>query len=149
MTAPRGPEDLAGTDIVPPRTHSLLTVEARSPAEEKTNMLSADRTPHEAAKLLTTLSLQPGLAATLGESHLSLQLAYERWVAGAEAGMPDNPRGFHRRTRRGELRRRVAEVQFAVRVAIAEEGGPEEDPRQLRLPLPVAALDTTRRELAA
>jgi len=90
-------------------------------------MPTADRTPHEAAKLLTHLSLAPGLATTLGESHLALQLAYERWVAGAEAGIPDYPRGMQRRTRRGELRRRVA-----------EEGGPEEDPRQLTLPLPAA-----------
>jgi hypothetical protein len=110
-------------------------------------MLNADRTPHEAAKLLTTLSLQPGLAATLGESHLALQLAYERWVAGAEAGIPDRARGFQRRTRRGDLRRRVAEVQFAVRVAISQDG-PEEDPRQLHLPLPAAAVTTTQ-ELAA
>ena len=101
-------------------------------------MPTADRTPHEAAKLLTHLSLAPGLATTLGESHLALQLAYERWVAGAEAGIPDYPRGMQRRTRRGELRRRVAEVQFALRVAIAQEGGPEEDPRQLTLPLPAA-----------
>ena len=103
-------------------------------------MPTADRTPHEAAKLLTTLALQPGLASTMGESHLALQLAYERWVAGGEAGIPDPPQGFHRRTRRGELRRRVAEVCFALRVAMSQEGGPEEDPRQLSLPLPLAAI---------
>lgn len=112
-------------------------------------MLTADRTPHEAAKLLTTLALEQGTAASLGESHMALQLAYERWVTGAEAGIPDFPRGAHRRTRRGELRRRVAEVQFALRVAIAEHSGPEEDPRQLALPLPVLAVPATVRPLPA
>ncbi|GEM_PF-3084994 len=107
-------------------------------------MLTADRTPHEAAKLLTTLALEPGVAATVGESHMALQLAYERWVAGAEAGIPDSPRGLQRRTRRGELRRRVAEVQFALRIAAEDEEGPDEDPRQLALPLPGSAQPAVR-----
>ena len=103
-------------------------------------MLTADRTPHEAAKLLTILSLQPGLAATLAESHMALQLAYQGWVAGAEAGIPDRPRGLQRRTRRGELRRRVSEVLFALRVAVSVDGAPDTDPRQLQLPLPAGDL---------
>ncbi len=111
-------------------------------------MLTADRTPHEAAKLLTTLALEPGLATTVGESHMALQLAYERWVAGAEAGIPDAPRGFQGRTRRGELRRRVAELQFALRVAVAEEEG-DQDPRQLTLPLPGAESPALVRALPA
>lgn len=101
----------------------------------------ADRTPHEAAKLLTTLALEPATAATFAESHLALQVAYERWVAGIEAGVPDLPRGPQRRTRKGELRRRVSEVRFALRIARAEDS-PEDDPRQMTLPLPAAQVHT-------
>ena len=133
--------ELDGTESVPPLPQSLFTGETNGSTGETRQMPTADRTPHEAAKLLTNLSLRPGIAATLSEGHLALQLAYEQWVAGSEAGIPDLPRGIQRRTRRGELRRRVAEVQFALRVALSTEER-EDDPRQLTLPLPVTLLPT-------